>query len=183
VTRCKKLQAVDQTTGGRRPVTKKILDQSLRKILIAYPGRNKATQPLPLHTSGKNLTKIMYPADYRFPVGVKFLGQHIDAVFSGVLLPQGRDDQDYRVPVNLSSQKQAGWRQYPASTFFIAAAKAQADTVFFRYIVRTAARLSGIEGTMKRRMTKGTTGLPSCKSKILINLVKYAKKTDVLKKF
>jgi len=36
---------------------------------------------------------------------------------------------------------------------------------------------------MKRRMTKGATGLPACECNILVYLVKYAKKTDVLKKF
>jgi len=106
VTGCKKLQAASQTTGERRPATKKILDQSLRKILIAYPGRDKATQPLPLHTFGKNLMKIMYPADNRFPTDVKFQGQHIDAVVLRLLLSQGRNDQDYRAPGNFSSKKQ-----------------------------------------------------------------------------
>ena len=125
----------------------------------------------------------MQPANNGMPGNVKFSGQHIYAVVLRFLLMQSCDDQDYRTPVNLPPQKQTGWRQYPAPAVFFAAAEAQADTVFFRYIARATPRFSGVRGVMKWGMTKGAPGLPACKGKVLVYLVKYAKKTDVLKKF
>jgi len=183
VTGCEKLQAVDQAAGGRCTGTKKIFDQSSREIVIADLRRDTTTQPLPPQTLGEYLMKITYPSDNSFPAHIKFSRQHIYAVVFGILLSQGRDDQDYRAPVNFSSQKQTGWRQYPAPTFFFAAAEAQTDTVFFRYTVRATSRFPGIGGVMKRGVTKGAPGLSACEGKILVYLVKYAKKTEVLKKF
>jgi len=113
----------------------------------------------------------MQPSNNGMPGNVKFPGQHIDAVVLRFLLMQSRDDQDDRAPVNLSPQKQTGWRQDPAPTVFFAAAKAQTDTVFFRYITRSTSRFSGIRGVMKWGMTKGAPGLPACKGKILVYLV------------
>ncbi|HEW78769.1 MAG TPA: hypothetical protein ENG78_06975 [Acidiferrobacteraceae bacterium] len=177
------MQAVGQATRGGCPGTKKIFDQASREVVIADLRGDKATQPLPLLTFGKHLTKITYPPDNSISGNVEFPGQHIDTVVLRFLLSQGRDDQDYRAPINLSPKKQTGRRQHPAPTFFFAAAKAQTDTEFFRYSVRAGSGLSGIRGIMKWGMTKGAPGLSACKGKILIYLVKYAKKTDVLKKF
>ena len=129
MTRCKKLQAVNQANGGRCLETKKILEQALWKVVIAYLRRDTATQPLPLRTLRKHLTKITYPADNSIPADVEFPSQHIDVVLFGILLVQGRDDQDYRTPINFSTQKQTGWRQHPAPTFFFAAAEAQTVSV------------------------------------------------------
>jgi len=151
--------------------------------VIAYLRRDKTTQPLPLFTLGKHLVEITYPSNNSIPANIKFSDQHIDTVVLGLLLPQSRDDQNCRPPVNLSSQKQTGWRQHPAPTIFSAATEAQADEVFFWYIVRATSRLSGIGGVMKRGTAKGTPGMPACEGHILVYMVKYTKKTDVLKKF
>jgi len=105
VTNCQKLQAVDQANGGRFLETKKMVEQSTWKVMVAYLRRNKATQPLPLLTLGEFLTKIMYPADNSFPADIKFAGQHINTVSLGILLMQGRDDQDDRTPIYFSTPK------------------------------------------------------------------------------
>ena len=82
---------------------KKILEQASWKVVITYLRRDTASQPLPLLTLGEHLMKITYPADNSIPAYVKFSGQHIDAVVFGILLVQGRDDQDYRTPINFST--------------------------------------------------------------------------------
>jgi len=80
-------------------------------------------------------------------------------------------------------KKQTGWRQYLAPTFFIIAVETQADTLFFRYIAWATSRFSGASGVMRRGMTEGASCLPASKGKVPVYQVKYAKKTDVLKKF
>ena len=176
-------QAGDQAAGRCCMSAEEIVDQTLRKSIIAEPCRDKSPQALPLVTLGKDFAEIVNPADNGSPGNGKFSGQHIDAVAAWVALAKRYDDYDHRLPVDLSSEEQARRWQYPAATIFPAAAETQTDTEFIRYIGRAAAGFSGIRRVMKGRMTERTSSLSACTGKIPVYLVENTKKTDIVKKF
>jgi hypothetical protein len=183
VTGSQQLQASDQTTGRACAGAEEIVDKASWEVVVADLCRDEAAQPLPLQGLGERLMEVTYPANNSTPGDIIGLGQHVDAMATWIPLAKGYDDRDNRTPVNLPSEKQARWWQYPTPTFFPAAAEAQTDTELFRYIGRAATRLSGVGGIMKGRMAKRASSLPACTGKILVDLVEYAKKTEVFKKF